>query len=417
MEKLSVKYDRLKHLKEWAETLDSKKKLNLIHQLSIEHQLGKIPDETLSSSTRLIAGNFDTTKHAPAYRLVDDVEKLLQGKMPVEIFVRNNGSTSDSLMPQIRVNKKTIYSGAAVIVFLLGIGLGSWLFQSQPIAELHPNQPEENVAAIAKGDSAETETKSLKEIPRESSSVLSRAPSQMKTVSNNVENTQSTPSEKLSEAATQPIETGASKSQTIPIDSTGEILASKQVPEIAPNEPVGNREQLAATDSLLKAQIAFQQTDTVTVYQSLAAWREFAGSAEISEAARLFAERKIQDIELLLQTSATLSSPENFLLCTNVNRETRMPEGENNTFSPGQIWMWARVNTPGEEDITANWYVDNKLIFTKTASIPVASPGYRIYFSKTIDGGKKGEIRLFNSQKLLIGRRTFKIASDDVTVR
>ena len=172
----------------------------------------------------------------------------------------------------------------------------------------------------------------------------------------------------------------------------------------------------AVTDPVLLTQIAVQKSDTVTVQQSLANWQAFAARAAAG-AQRSYAEQEIRRLETLIAETAMVRSDSEFVTCREVNRETRMPEEITDDFSPGQVWAWMRIRTPRADTITARWYVNGRLYHTNTATIPGASGGYRIYFSKTHDEADSGrnEIRLYNADDLLIGRAVYRVGSQPVT--
>ena len=86
-----------------------------------------------------------------------------------------------------------------------------------------------------------------------------------------------------------------------------------------------------------------------------------------------------------------------------------MPESIADTLKTATVWMWARITTQRPDSIKAEWHFNGRLLGAKTARIPVASPGYRIYFSRFIGNGirGKGALKLYNGRGNLIGERVF----------
>lgn len=425
LENLSVKYDRLKRLQESAQSLPAGKKLKLLHQLSVANQDRRISASAFSTATRLIAGNFDTDKHSPGFAMVDDVEKLLWDKISVEAFIDNAVKIPRSA-PSLKEMPNSVLLGALGIVILLcGFMLDRWLAPVNSVGQPVMAQ------TITENPLTESKAGEAPERPPDEKPDLetsaARAPEQeaQPPVSETALPGGKKPDEETI-VAEDNILAAAGTAQTSQIsdsirtDDVAEAAAGE-----APESDKGNgAEKLAALlpaaesveDPILRRQIAAAGSDTLTAYQSLTAWQAFASDNSLTVEAKDYAALKVTYLDSLLKASAGVDSPANFLLCRNVNPETRMPEGESTVFAAGKIWMWVRINTPRPDEITAKWYLDGKLLFSKTASIPVASPGYRIYFSKSIDEGSSGEVRLFNSENLMIGRKIFIINDDAVSL-
>jgi len=112
----------------------------------------------------------------------------------------------------------------------------------------------------------------------------------------------------------------------------------------------------------------------------------------------------------------------NFLLCNQV--VDKEPVGENSEFYySGQavaatVWIWAQVNAPGDEPLKLEWRGENSAAvlgeFTMHVRGNTTRRGYRIYRSRTFTAGEY-EARLYNSQRQLIGRRSFKVIERQVT--
>lgn len=121
-------------------------------------------------------------------------------------------------------------------------------------------------------------------------------------------------------------------------------------------------------------------------------------------------QKQINDYKTMIAEWASIKNPEeNFITCRNVkNLNPVHPSKQFNDI----VYVWARVNAPEAESL--RWqFVDlarNKVVHTK---YPVKvkknlGDGYRTHYWKTFKPGIY-EVRLFNSQDQLIGRREFQV--------
>ena len=119
-------------------------------------------------------------------------------------------------------------------------------------------------------------------------------------------------------------------------------------------------------------------------------------------------------MENLTRKYATIQNEsENFVTCLGVKE--RMPFGKKQKFSKGSVWAWARIKAPRTEKIRFEWYENGQHVHTSNASV-VASSGYRLFYARNYPTDKtKGEIRIYNSQNSLIGRKEFQIGNVEYT--
>ena len=169
------------------------------------------------------------------------------------------------------------------------------------------------------------------------------------------------------------------------------------------NQIASIQESVKQFEHLLK----IQKSDTTTVIQKLSNWNDFVSKHRRSPE-RIHGTNQIRDLNKLIAGFASILKEEDFVTSRNV--VNRMPEGISNSFSPGTVYAWARVNAPRNEKLTIRWYVRGSLFQTNTISVS-PSAGYRVYVAKIYGSEAVGmnEVRLYNSQNILIGRRRFRI--------
>jgi hypothetical protein len=158
-----------------------------------------------------------------------------------------------------------------------------------------------------------------------------------------------------------------------------------------------------------RRQMTIQASDTATITRQLESWRGFSKLQRVSPE-KSYANKEIQRLESLTKTSTSIASEEKFVVCRNVvNRD---PQRKSNRFSLGTIYAWAQVNAPRAESVTFKWYARDRLIHTHTLRVDRnEGDGYRVYTAKNYGEDLKGvnEVRLYNSEKHLIGRRVFSV--------
>lgn len=203
---------------------------------------------------------------------------------------------------------------------------------------------------------------------------------------------------------------------TAPAPATGNDRGTA-APVDTPAPPQPSEEGEGASDSapetdLTTPRAAIPGADTLTVRQQLA--RAEALLASTPDDAALQAE--VARLRTLRATTATIWEADHFVTCRAVDNETRMPVSVTDSFPPGLVFMWSRINAPGPERVYAHWYLNGERFHTSEARINVASGAYRIYFSKRYDPGQEGrhEVRFYNGSDLLIGRRVFSVVADSL---
>ncbi|MDZ7290817.1 MAG: ATP-binding protein [candidate division KSB1 bacterium] len=154
-------------------------------------------------------------------------------------------------------------------------------------------------------------------------------------------------------------------------------------------------------------QLAVAGSDTVTINQKLASWKDFTRSQRASPE-KSHADGQIELLESLKNDFASIESEDDFVTCRNV--VDRVPQGISDRFSSGTVWAWARLKAPRTENVTFKWYAETGLFHTHQLAVNQAT-SYRVYTAKSYgaDLAGRNEVRLYNSQNLLIGRRVFFI--------
>lgn len=389
--KWSEKYDRLERLNQWSRALPAAQKLGVLTQLSQQFTQKRLANPPFVAATRLITENFAIDKVDAAYPLIDAVENLLAGELSPNEFADKTRPTSRTEITQLF--SKNLYPTIAAIALpalVIGIVLGRAFFDRQP-----RQQPSENLPAIA----AESRAKPAS-LPVET-----------------VENVG-----KAKKTTTQTQKSGDLVVAKIEKPRTAQHVVAKKTQKAAPKQTA------AALQKASQQPVQHRKISNSSAESSPSLQQDAVKKPEAQ--ADVFAEKKQKKLitattagqnasppETPSQASATdstlsgaaISRAENLLICENVNRETRMPEGVADTLKTATVWMWARITTQRPDSIKAEWRFNGQLLGVKTARIPVASPGYRIYFSRFIGSGVrgKGELKLYNGSGKLIGARVF----------
>jgi len=178
---------------------------------------------------------------------------------------------------------------------------------------------------------------------------------------------------------------------------------------------VGTIASLKASQQAFETLEAAHQRGEVTILDQLSQWREFA-QAYPGSAARRQAAKRIEELEQIVRSSATITAEDRFVTCERVivAKNNSRPIGVRKNFRPGLVYVFARVNAPRtKERLKVQWLNDAGTV-THTNSVTVSSNtagGYRIHYAKQhVDPGRY-EVRLFNESGQLIGRRTFTVGT------
>lgn len=461
---LSEKHDRIKKLQAWAARLSPARKIGLIQQLSLRHKSYGFSSNDLSDGafikvTKLIANNFQSSDEPISRELIDDTEKLLKGELKTTDFtVRANHFRRQKLKEFLRNNSRNVLTVMVIIAAMLGIFLGSLLFPGESTASetdklqghlslaindladneksrlyqtlqdsfpeianltevaqqlgLSQTQPEAAIVLVSQQSEETGATQqSQSELPETTN--LQSPESETSIASDNSDGeTTSEPNQTTAEAQTE----SAGNNVAADISKTAVEETPPSDNSISENsdedtQPADSLPATPVTDSMVLAQIAVASQDTMTIAQALISWEAFRTNPELTAIAQTYALQAIERLEQALKVSAQISTPGAFITCSNVNRETRMPDDTSAVFSPGKVWMWARIKTPRDETITAKWMVNGRELYSNSATIPAGASGYRIYFSKTHSAATIGnnEIRLYNKDNQLFARRSYQV--------
>ncbi len=436
LQKYSDKYDRIEKLQAWSKDVSPAKKFKLLNKLTDAYVNGKISDSTYGITSRLIAGHFNIDRDRPPSRFIDQAEALLQGKSTITEFVKSAHDDWGPVAITQLGSRRIMYllPTTALLFLLLGVFIGKWMFSTAnsesagalqqevrqtaaPISEEQTviiseeeKQREEAIRRFTELEAAPAESDSLRilqyqQLKNEFGALLDNSgiDEALRGLQAKFEAQKQAAAEAAARAAlelaeAQAVETAQAAAETVAdtIESEPSLFDPIPPPDI--------------DDTDFQARLAMLKTDTVTIHQTLDIWEQYAQVAD-GEAAR-YAVSEIERINELLKKTTVVRNIDEFITCLNVNIDTRMPEDTTYVFSPGKIWMWARLTTTEPDTVRARWMVNGRTLFTNVASIPVASSAYRIFFSKTYNPAHAGnnEIRLYNGDGLLIGRRTFQVS-------
>lgn len=159
--------------------------------------------------------------------------------------------------------------------------------------------------------------------------------------------------------------------------------------------------------TLFKKLIVLQNSDTATISRKLTSWQKFVQNQRPSPE-KSQGRQYLQQLGDIIKQYATIANEEDFVTCRSV--VNLVPQGITNVFTPGVICAWARFKSPRNEKVTFKWYSENSVFYTSSFSVPPSS-SYRVHASKSFGGETSGmkEVRVYNSQNHLIGRRVFTI--------
>ena len=156
------------------------------------------------------------------------------------------------------------------------------------------------------------------------------------------------------------------------------------------------------------------ESDVVPIGQKLNKWKDFVAYPRNTNRVDS-AQAKINGYETYVAENATILNEDDFVTARSIPNDMSMPTVTTNIFKPGTIYMWARVNAPKEETLIVRWYSDGQVLNSADIFIDVPNTterGYRIRHQQTYNGsriGKENEVRLYNGNNDLIGRKVFEI--------
>ena len=155
---------------------------------------------------------------------------------------------------------------------------------------------------------------------------------------------------------------------------------------------------------------AMDGSDTLTVIEKLHLWKNH-NIERLSTKDQNNVQKQKKKYENSIAEWASIKNPEkNFITCRNVKNLN--PVHPSKQFDK-KVYVWARVNAPGTENLKLQWVdpASNKVLKTV---YPVEvrenlGKGFRTHYWKNFYEPGIYEVRLFNSQEQLIGRREFQI--------
>ncbi|MDZ7330651.1 MAG: DUF4062 domain-containing protein [candidate division KSB1 bacterium] len=154
---------------------------------------------------------------------------------------------------------------------------------------------------------------------------------------------------------------------------------------------------------------AMQASDTVTITEQSKLWQDYiAGHRNSPE--RAFGQSEIDRIKGLMDEYASISVEDAFVVCRSV--VDLNPIGKADHFPVGNVCAWAKVRAPRAEVVVFKWFANNSLYHTFNVKVDRnLEAGYRVHSAKNYGSEYRGrnEVRLYNSQNQLIGRRVFYV--------
>lgn len=163
-------------------------------------------------------------------------------------------------------------------------------------------------------------------------------------------------------------------------------------------------DSLASLDNLF----SIDNSDTLTITEKLARFQNYLTNRRESIWERNYAQAKIDSLRNIINNSATIAKPEDFLTSQQISNGRATEVG--NSFNSGQIFAWGNISSPVAEDVTFHWYANGQEIDRETTSI---GGDQSLWDSLTYMENQVGvnEVRLYNEGNHLIGRRVFTITS------
>ncbi len=161
------------------------------------------------------------------------------------------------------------------------------------------------------------------------------------------------------------------------------------------------------------------ESGTVPISRKLSNWKEFVAYPRNTPQRDSALINKIPYYENYIAENATILNEEDFVTASSIQSDMSMPIVNTDIFNPGTVYMWVRVNAPKEEKLTVKWYSDGQVLNTGDVVIDVPNTtdrGFRIRYPQTYNSsriGKHNEVRLYNGNNDLIGRKVFEIKDEN----
>ncbi|MCA9731704.1 MAG: DUF2914 domain-containing protein [Deferribacteres bacterium] len=183
----------------------------------------------------------------------------------------------------------------------------------------------------------------------------------------------------------------------------------EQLSLIEKNTLLNRIQSLQKSIEAFNALQSLEENGTLTISEKRDAWQ----NAEIDRISTKDAEeinthtKKYQE---MLENWSSLSARDDFLTCRKVDKNSNQPIGATSTFDQKDVWVWAKLNVPQNENLTMQWLDNNGELIKEIKPIKVKkSNGYRTHYWKNFDKPGKYEVRLLNSQDDLIARQEFEV--------
>ncbi len=168
-------------------------------------------------------------------------------------------------------------------------------------------------------------------------------------------------------------------------------------------------DELSKSVALFEQIKAMQASDTVTITEQRKLWESFVADHRPSPE-RAYGQSEIKRIDDLIEEYASIPKEDAFVTCRSV--ADLNPIVITDRFSIGNVCAWAKVRAPRTENVVFKWYANNSLYHTFSVKVDRnLDHGYRVHSAKNYGSEYRGrnEVRLYNSQNQLIGRRVFYV--------
>ncbi len=171
------------------------------------------------------------------------------------------------------------------------------------------------------------------------------------------------------------------------------------------------RDSLAAgmsESNRYEALLAAAQADTLSIQDKISIWKsageEFTGQ-HLQEI-----QAKVQELRSVMEQFASVKEEDNLVLCTSVSDQFN-PVNVAEIFQLGSVYAWARIHAPRRESIKVAWYgAGNEILNEKSITVEANTGlGYRIFHNHRYATPGRHEVRIFNQENHLIGRRVFEV--------
>ncbi len=153
---------------------------------------------------------------------------------------------------------------------------------------------------------------------------------------------------------------------------------------------------------------AHAEADTLDIIERLAMWKT-AGENFTGEHLELI-KSKVAEYQALQASNASISSEGNFVTCRTVS-DSKNPIEPGSDFNGNSVYYWARINAPKSESLFVKW-LDSEGVEIGSRNHTVQTNtglGYRIYSQMKFENPGTYEVRLYNSEEVLVARRLFTV--------